>query len=126
MSVERLPSKVVREGGTVISFDEPRRAFKKVSDERVATLIVPTGERIVYPVSSGSWNNPKLRTERVIVDEIEGETDTARSIIDGETLYRVGHPVEPHEFCDDVEQVSAPGIHCFATRKGAEHWGRAE
>jgi len=105
-----------------MAFEEPRKAYKKVDGGRVATLIVPAGTRVVFPVSSGSWNNSKLRVEEAIVDEIEGGETVARSVVNGEILYRVGERVTPHEFCKDVERVSAPGIHCFATYKEAKHW----
>lgn len=125
VTYDTLPAKVVREGGTVLTFEEPRRAFKKVDadgEEVVCTLIVPAGARVVYPQSAGSWNNEHLRIEAASVHEIDADTTLARSIINPEFLYREGERVVPEQFSDDVTTPSAPGIHVFATRKGAEHW----
>lgn len=117
-----LPAKVVREGGTVLTFDEPRHAYKKVSDERVCTLLVPPDTRVVYPQSSGSWNNEHLRVEAAIVDDIEGDETRAENAMATGFWYVEGERVEPEDFSTDVSEVSAPGIHVFATEQGARHW----
>lgn len=129
MTHDTLPAKVVREGGTVMTFDEPRRAFKKVGrpdsdrDGYVCTLLVPEGARVVYPVKpSGSWNNEHLRVEEAIVDDIEGDRTEAYAATGTHFRYAEGERAVPDDFCADPSVVSAPGIHCFAVRTGAEHW----
>jgi len=120
--MQDLPAKVVREGGTVMEFDEPRYAYKQLSDECVCRLIVPSGARVVYPVSSGSWKNEHLRVESAIVDEIQGEETIVENAMESGFFYEEGECVEPDEFSADVEQVSASGIHVFAREHGARHW----
>lgn len=107
-------------------FDDPRRAFKVVECEGVecvAELIVPSDTTVIYPMKpSGSWNNEHLRVESAIVGDIEADRTVAHSVIDDSFLYAEGERVVPEDFDADVAKVSAPGIHVFATRKGAEHW----
>ena len=120
--MQNLPAKYVREGGAVATFDEPRLAYKQVSDGRVATLIVPSGAKVIYPISSGSWNNEHLRVSEAIVDEIEGDETRAENAMESGFWYVEGERVVPDQFSDDQTVVSAPGIHVFATYKGAQHW----
>jgi hypothetical protein len=44
------------------------------------------------------------------------------SSFDAGVLYRVGFPVYPDSYCDDIRIACAPGIHFFLTRKEAESW----
>jgi hypothetical protein len=139
--MDDLPAKVVRGGGTVMEFDQPRHAYKSVAGDRVCTLIVPADTPVVYPQSSGSWNNEHLRVAEAIVDDISAplrgreSADSSGDEPDGEWhetraenamesgfWYVEGERVEPDEFSDDVAKVSAPGIHVFATEVGARHW----
>lgn len=132
MCIRPLPSRVARYGGAVKTFDEPRFAFKKVTtetDDRVARLLILTGTRVVYPHKpSGSWNNTKLRVESAFVDDIEYVDRIERApelvtqSICSDMEYESGTIVTPDEFDPDTSTVSAPGIHCFPTRKGAQHW----
>jgi hypothetical protein len=120
--MEGLPAKVVREGGTVMEFDQPRHAYKSVAGGRVCTLIVPADTPVVYPQSSGAWNNEHLRVAEAIVDNIEGEDTRAENAMESGFWYVEGERVEPDEFSDNVAKVSAPGIHVFAREVGARHW----
>lgn len=123
MTPEPLPSKYVRHGGDVATFDDPRLAYKQVADERVATLLVPPETRVVYPAApSRSWNNEHLRVEQAIVDSIEGDETRAENGMETGFWYEEGERVTPDEFDDSVDEVSAAGIHVFATYKGAAHW----
>jgi hypothetical protein len=120
--MEGLPAKVVREGGTVMEFDQPRHAYKSVAGGRVCTLIVPADTPVVYPQSSGAWNNEHLRVAEAIVDDIGGEETRAENAMESGFWYVEGERVEPDEFSDNVAKVSAPGIHVFAREVGARHW----
>jgi hypothetical protein len=125
-----LPTRVCRVGGTVETFDEPRRAYKKVvslEGETVATLTIPSGTRVVYPAEeSGSWNSSKLRVERCVVESIEGDVHRALSPVYRNTLYKEGWATEPDAFDPDTTTVSASGVHCFPDREGAENWSHRQ
>lgn len=91
---------------------------------------LPIGSRLVYPQKeSHSWNNNKLRAEQVRVLGLEeldgGETGEARAMAPHvrDFEYRVGELAKPADFSTDTTTTDAPGIHCYATRKGAKYWG---
>lgn len=130
------PVRVTRFGGAIRTFDEPVELWKKAHLEDRHCLVrmrLPVGARLVYPKKeSHSWNNNKLRAERVRVlrlEEIEGGDSgeavaTAPHVRDFE--YRVGEIATPADFSTDTTTTDAPGIHCYATRKGAAYWGERD
>lgn len=128
------PAKVARIGGAIKTFDEPKIVYKqaKARNERcVVVMELPVGEELVYPDRPAhSWNSDKLRAsaiEVVRVEQIDGDVmdvDGAYSYNVPKFTYPVGERVEPDEFSRDTSAVSRPGIHCFATRVAAEHWGQ--
>ena len=125
-----LPARVARVGGAVKRFEEPRVAYKSVATRQngdaVATLLVPPEARVVYPAKpSHAWNSNKLRTERArVLDISDGESRAvgphARSFV-----YEVGSTVEAETFNSDPQSATGGGLYCFATRAGAEHWGKS-
>ena len=134
MTGQPAPVRVCRIGGAVKTFDEPREVWKKAhlpDRECLVRMELPAGERLVYPAKpSHSWNNTKLRASRVYVraiEEIDGG-ETPERIAESPHVkgfqYRVGELAEPIGFCEDTSTVDGAGIHCFATREGAEWWGK--
>lgn len=131
MTILDLPTRVARVGGAVKRFDEPRYAYKSVatreSGARVARLVVLPNEPVVYPARPAhAWNGNKLRARRVYVDSIAGPESVAVGPHARSFQYREGTIVESEDFCEDPHNDSAPGLYCFATREGAEHWGKRE
>ena len=105
--MEDLPAKVVREGGTVMEFDQPRHAYKSVAGDRVCTLIVPADTPVVYPQSSGSWNNGHLRVAEAIVDNVEGEVTRAENAMESGFWYVEGERVVAR---DRHRRIMAAGL----------------
>lgn len=130
MKHPELPTRVARVGGAVKTFERPRAAYKSVATRKhgdaVATLLVPPEARVVYPEKeSQSWNSNKLRAERArVLDISDGESRAvgphARSFV-----YEVGSTVEAETFNSDPQSATGGGLYCFATREGAEHWGKS-
>jgi hypothetical protein len=129
MNATELPTRVARVGGAVKRFEEPRLAYKSVATEQngdaVATLLVPPETRVVYPAKpSHTWNSNKLRAERArVLDISDGESRAvgphARSFV-----YEVGSTVEAETFNSDPHSATGGDLYCFATREGAENWGK--
>lgn len=121
--IEELPAKVVRVGGAVKTFDRWKKAYKKAENDVVITLLVPPQTRVVYPAApKQSWNNSKLRLERAYVSNISGDSRVATSVCADDFTYHEHTLVYPHDFNPDPSKTSAPGIHCFPNRTGAEFW----
>jgi len=64
----------------------------------------------------------KFRAEYAICLEIEGTNEVIVKNKWGETIYKPGERVFPHEWCEDRWQECAGGIHFFLTREEAEQW----
>jgi hypothetical protein len=129
MEYRTLPVRATRVGGAVKRFDEPRIAYKSVATEStghaVATLLVEPGSRVVYPARPAhSWNSNKLRTERVTVLDIDAPESRAVGPHARSFVYEVGDTSESETFNSDPHSATGGGLYCFATRDGAEHWGR--
>lgn len=132
--LQPAPVRVCRVGGAVRAFATPRLIWKKGhrvgGGECLIKLALPAGERLVYPARPAhNWNGNKLRAEAVRVlalesaagDRLSDDTVIAPHRRDFE--YPVGERVEPDDFSPETTATSAPGIHCYATRAGARHWG---
>jgi hypothetical protein len=130
---QAAPVRVARVGGAVRTFDTPRTLWKRghlQDDECIIELELPAGETLVYPCKpSHAWNNNKLRASAVRVRDIQtpGGDQTNADVAYAPHVrgfaYPHGERVEPAAFSTETTTTDAPGIHCFATRKGAVHWG---
>lgn len=131
MNHAELPVRVTRVGGAVKRFEEPRLAYKSVATEStghaVCTFVVPPESRVVYPARPAhSWNSNKLRTERAVVYDIDAPESRAVGPHARSFVYEEGSTVEAETFNSDPHSATGGGLYCFATREGAEHWGRED
>jgi uncharacterized protein YjbI with pentapeptide repeats len=102
---------------TTILPDGDLIGWKKLSNGCICKLKIPSDAKRINAIGSR-----KCRAEFVIV--LEGEGDSLNPSGEGDILhYTPGQKIKcTKDFCDDIREECASGIHFFITRKEAEEF----
>ena len=99
----------------------PIRVWKALSDGLLAELEIPSNARMTASLI-GRKCRASMAIPLRIVDSAGAQHECGVAQHDGVTEYRIGIPVYPDRYCDDIRVECAPGIHFFLTRAEAEAW----
>ena len=99
----------------------PIRVWKALQNGLIAELEIPSNARMTANLVSRKCRASMAMVIRII-DKSGTPRAEGRSSFDDGMMYRVGFPVYPDSYCDDIRIACSPGIHFFLTRKEAEAW----
>jgi hypothetical protein len=133
----KKPYMITVSGGTVVTFDEPRVAWKIGScgefDFTAIQLVIPERAKVVYPRAVGLESGYKLRTNMAYVADIyevnglgsvvESDLETSGRYYnageDSDFQYVKGEVAVPDDFDDSTRTTCTNGIHVYPSKDRA-------
>ena len=97
--------------------------FKKVSNQAVLKIFIPEDAKRLNSFGSRKCRASKIKVMEIAIEgDTPGQTIFKSSTHDTKLEYSVGQEVSVSDFCDDLKQECAAGIHFFLTLEEAKAW----